>query len=166
MKQSNYSPVPIKQIPLQEFIELSKSIFFSWPLKGSIQLNIRLFITWLLFLPIFLIIISGSYSLKNDLFNYLIISFLSSLLIPFILLIRQLLGWSYVYKRLKSEAINYEETDWHDGQSWKKPIIWQNRDKLVANNDLMPILTTLKRSLFVLTLIFIFSSSLIVYKFN
>ena len=66
MQSSIQSPVPKEQIPLHEFIELSSSFFFSWPRKGTIFLCKNLSLSYFLTLPIFLIICTGSYSIKGD----------------------------------------------------------------------------------------------------
>jgi len=78
MQSSIQSPVPKEQIPLHEFIELSSSFFFSWPRKGILILFKNLSLSWLLTLPIFIIISTGSYSSKGDIAKIIIISFISS----------------------------------------------------------------------------------------
>ena len=74
MQSSRQSPVPKEQIPLHEFIELSSSFFYSWPRKGTIILCKNLIMSWVLTLPIFLIICTGSYSIKGDIAKIIIIS--------------------------------------------------------------------------------------------
>ena len=54
------------------------------------------------------------------------------------------MGWDYIYKRLINTIIIYEESDWHDGQYWKKPEAWQRKDSIVAKFDVLPIIKRLK----------------------
>ena len=159
MQSSIQSPVPKEQIPLNEFIELSSSFFFSWPKKGTIVLCKNLSLSWFLTLPIFLIICTGSYSIKGDIGKILIISFISSLVVPLVILIRQFLGWNYICSRLKSHHIFYEESDWHDGQSWEKPKAWKIRDNLIATEEVSPILSLIRIITILLLLLLSISTS-------
>ena len=64
-----------------------------------------------------------------------------------LLLVRQWLGWSYVHKRLLSERVEYEESGWYDGQVWEKPLSWRERDLLLAQHEVRPILGRLGRAM-------------------
>ena len=154
---SNYlnSPVPINQIPHQEFIQLKNSYFFSWPYKTAFSFNKNILISWLISYPFFLIISSGSYYLKQNTIKLVFISLAASAIIPFVILLRQYLGWSYVCERLSSHSISYEESDWHDGQTWAKPNLWIIRDKLIINNEIYPIFYRIRITTFILLIIFL-----------
>ena len=157
MESSINSPVPKEQIPLHEFNELSASMFFSWPQKGRIVFFRNSFFSWLLTYPIFLIICSGSYLINDDIAKLLIISFISSIIIPSAIFIRQYLGWNYIFKRLLSHKIIYEVSDWHDGQTWEKPMLWKIRDNLIANQDVLPILLLIRKFTVYLILLLLLS---------
>ena len=60
------SPVPYDQRPIEEFIELRDSYFFSWPTKSDNSLYKNILIFWTISLPIFFIVVSGSYTIKNN----------------------------------------------------------------------------------------------------
>ncbi len=162
MESTLKSPVPNEQIPLQEFIELSSSFFFSWPKKGILIFLQKLILYWFLTLPIFLIISNGSYSIKGDVVKIMAISFISSLSVPLAILIRQFLGWNYIFTRLRSHYIFYEESDWHDGQVWKKPETWQIRDNLIATQEVAPILSLIKNITIFLLILLTISISLFI----
>ena len=66
------------------------------------------------------------------------------LFLPILLLIRQWLSWVYIYKRLNSENIEYEESGWYDGQIWEKPIDWRAKDLLIAQYQIKPVLNHLE----------------------
>ena len=95
-------------------------------------------------MPISLIISYGNNSLKNNIFDLIFISLTGSLISPILLLSRQWLSWVYIYKRLNSENIEYEESGWYDGQVWEKPIDWRAKDLLIAQHQVKPILNHLK----------------------
>ena len=153
-------PVPSKQRPLNEFNSISNSWIISWPLLDKNIFYRKLLYSWIFITPISLIISYGSNSLKNNIFNLTFISLTASLLFPILLLSRQWLSWIYIYKRLNSENIEYEESGWYDGQVWEKPIDWRAKDLLIAQHQVKPILNHLKA-----ILIFLISGILILFLF-
>ena len=135
-------PVPLEQQPTNEFIELSKSVIFSWP-KTKKSLIIVLFKFWIGTFILFLVISSGSIYFKKSILKYILLSFFSSLSIPFLISLRLYLGWNHVFKRLNSESVEYEESGWYDGQVWLKPLFLKERESLIASNEVKPILKNL-----------------------
>ena len=135
-------PVPREQQPTNEFIELSKSIIFSWP-KTKKSLIIILIKFWVGAFVLFLIISSGSVYFKTSLLKYVLLSFFCSLSIPFLITIRLYLGWNHVFKRLNSEKVEYEESGWYDGQVWIKPLVLKEKESLIASIEVKPILKNL-----------------------
>ena len=101
-------------------------------------------------IPISLIISYGSNYLKNNILDLIFTSLTASLLFPLLLLSRQWLSWIYIYKRLNSENIEYEESGWYDGQVWEKPIDWRSKDLLIAQHQVKPILNHLRTLMIVL----------------
>ena len=141
MNQSK-CPVPREQQPTNEFIELSKSKIFSWP-KTKKSLILILMKFWVGAFVLFLVISSGSVYFKTSLLKYILLSFFSSLSIPLLISIRLYLGWNYVFKRLNSERVEYEESGWYDGQVWLKPVALKEKESLIASNEVKPILKNL-----------------------
>ncbi|WP_320676914.1 CGLD27 family protein [Prochlorococcus sp. MIT 1300] len=152
---SSTCPVPKDQIPLEEYLQLKRSWFFSWPTEAKKQLNQNLIISWLLILPLSFIVSNGSYNLKGDINSLILTSISYSFLLPILLLLRQLLGWRHLYNRLREETISYEESGWYDGQIWEKPQSWIEKDSMIAEYEIKPILDKLKYSMtyFILSLI-------------
>jgi len=99
------------------------------------------------FLPITVLVASGSWTLRHDPPRLLAAGAVAALVLPMLLLVRQWLGWSYVHKRLLSERVEYEESGWYDGQVWEKPLAWRERDLLMARHEVRPILGRLARSM-------------------
>ena len=132
-------PVPSEQQPTNEFIELSKSIIFSWP-KTKKSLILVLMKFWIGAFVLFIVISSGSVYFKTSILKYILLSFFSSLSIPFLISIRLYLGWNHVFKRLMSERVEYEESGWYDGQVWIKPLVIKEKESLIASIEVKPIL--------------------------
>ena len=152
-------PVPINQRPLDEFNSIKNSWLISWPFLERNIFYRKLMFSWLLITPVSLTISYGSDYLKNNIFELIFLSFTASIAFPILILIRQWLSWVYIYKRLNSEKIEYEESGWYDGQTWEKPISWRAKDLLIAQHQIKPILNHLK--VMILLLISIIVSSLL-----
>ena len=158
--KSELCPVPKEQIPFKEYQSLLDSVFFKWPTLGKNFLYRKLIYSWLSFMPLILLISYGSTTLRNLPSELILNSFIWSLLAPFLILIRHLLSWNYVYKRLRSEVIEYEESGWYDGQIWDKNIEMREKDILIAQHDLKPVIDTIKGAL--TTNIIIFAIGLLI----
>ena len=143
-------PVPLKQRPLNEFNSIRNSWIISWPLLEKNIFYRKLLHSWIFITPITLTISYGSNYLKSNIFDLILISLTAALLCPILLLSRQWLSWIYIYKRLNSEKIEYEESGWYDGQVWEKPIDWRAKELLIAQHQVKPILNHLKMVLVIL----------------
>jgi hypothetical protein len=140
-------PVPAEQQPLRQYEELCRSWFFTWPsssLKGLLQ---PLALSWLLVLPLTLVIASGSWVLRHDPVRLVAAAMAAAIALPTLLLVRQWLGWSTVHQRLMRERVEYEESGWYDGQVWEKPLAWRQQDLLVAQHQVRPVLLRLQQAI-------------------
>ena len=156
-------PVPREQQPTNEFIELSKSVIFSWP-KTKKTLIFVLMKFWIVTFLLFLIISSGSIYFKSSLLKYILLSFFSSLSIPLLISIRLYLGWNHVFKRLISEKVEYEESGWYDGQVWIKPLFLKEKESLIASIEVKPILKNLTQIFSIFTVLALFGVLLFQYN--
>ena len=156
-------PVPKEQQPSNEFIELSKSRIFSWP-KSKKLFSIILIKFWLITFILFLFISSGSIYFKAFLFKYILLSLLSSLLIPLLITIRLYLGWKHIFRRLNSEKVEYEESGWYDGQIWIKPLNIKEKESLIASVEVKPILKNLTQISSVILIIVL--SGILIFQYN
>ncbi|MGB5899424.1 MAG: CGLD27 family protein, partial [Geitlerinemataceae cyanobacterium] len=64
-----------------------------------------------------------------------------------LVLVRLYLGWKYIRSRLLDPIVFYEESGWYDGQSWQKTPEILDRDRLLANYQVKPILQRLQQTL-------------------
>ena len=149
-------PVPLNQQPVEEYTELSNSWFFSLSTGSNKNFYKSLLISWFIALPIFILIDNGSIELKNNLVELVILSLTLSLILPLLVILRHWLSWNYILNRLLSENIEYEETGWYDGQIWKKPIDWKERDLLIAQYEVKPTIIIIRRSFMVIILLILF----------
>ena len=156
-------PVPREQQPTNEFIELSKSKIFSWP-KTKKSLILILIKFWVGAFVLFLVISSGSVYFKTSILKYILISFFSSLSIPLLISIRLYLGWKYIFKRLTSEKVEYEESGWYDGQVWEKPLVLKEKESLIASIEVKPILKNLIQILSIISVLAL--SGILIFQYN
>ena len=159
-------PVPLEQRPLNEFNSIRNSWIISWPFLEKSIFYRKLFLSWFLITPISLTISYGSDYLKNNIFELFFVSFTASIFLPILLLLRQWLSWVYIYKRLNSENIEYEESGWYDGQIWEKPIDWRSKDLLIAQYQIKPILNHLELLIILLISIITFALLIILFGMN
>ena len=156
-------PVPKNQQPTNEFIELSKSKIFSWP-KTKKSLILILIKFWIGAFLLFLVISSGSAYFKTSLLKYILLSFFSSLSIPFLISIRLYLGWNHIFNRLISEKVEYEESGWYDGQVWIKPLTIKEKESLIASNEVKPILKNLIQIFSIISVLSL--SGILLFQYN
>ncbi len=134
-------PVPIRQRPVKEYQELQESFFYSLPLNKS--LNKVLTISWVVIFPFNFTILTNIKSINHNIYLLLFISSIASFVCPILLLTRLWMGWGYIYKRLLSHTVEYEENGWQDGNTWEKPISWREKDLLIAQNEVKPLIRNL-----------------------
>nr|YP_009392911.1 hypothetical protein [Caloglossa intermedia]ARW61473.1 hypothetical protein [Caloglossa intermedia] len=149
-------PVPLNQQPLNEYLELRKTLLFSWfncklvyYMYAVFEIFLCFFITCGFVLCYILIHFTNFYKL-------LIIDFIVVDTICFLLFFRLYLVWSYVFKRLTSATIFYEESGWYDGQIWIKTIDTLTRDRLIASSQILPFLKRIKYTCFIFCINFCF----------
>ncbi len=159
-------PVPPNQRPLNEFNSIRNSWIISWPFLERSIFYRKLILSWFFITPISLTISYGSDYLKNNIVDLTFVSLTASLFFPILLLSRQWLSWIYIYKRLNSETIEYEESGWYDGQIWEKPIEWRAKDLLIAQHQIKPILNHLETIIILLSSVIVFSLLFILLGMN
>ncbi|MFO7630819.1 MAG: CGLD27 family protein [Prochlorococcaceae cyanobacterium] len=153
-------PVPPEQQPLQQFQELSCSLFFRWPLESLKGLLRALALCWLAALPLSLLVASGSVALRQSPPRLLAAGAVAALVLPLLVLVRQWLGWTTIHRRLLAESVDYEESGWYDGQVWEKPLAWRQQDWLVATQEVGPVLGRLQRAMGIAAALLLWGASL------
>ena len=159
-------PVPLDQRPLNEFNSIRNSWIISWPFLEKSIFYRKLILSWFFITPISFTISYGSDYLKNNIVELAFVSLTASIVLPILLLTRQWLSWIYIYKRLNSETIEYEESGWYDGQTWEKPIEWRAKDLLIAQHQIKPILNHLEMIILLLLSVILLSLLFILLRMN
>lgn len=142
----DFCPVPREQQPIHEYEQLKDSWLFCW---ATLELaNYVKKIAWvgLWGLAIAAPIAAASFSPESSPLKFAIASLAGACLLIALVWLRIYLGWSYIHDRLNSDRIFYEESGWYDGQTWLKPASMLNRDRLIVNYQIKPILLRLQRT--------------------
>ena len=159
-------PVPPNQRPLNEFNSIRNSWIISWPFLERSIFYRKLLFSWFFITPISFTISYGSDYLRSNIIELSFVSFTASIILPILLVTRQWLSWIYIYKRLNSETIEYEESGWYDGQIWEKPIEWRAKDLLIAQHQIKPILNHIEMIIIFLLAVVLSSVLFIVLVIN
>ena len=154
-------PVPFDQQPLNEYVSLKKSCFFSWsvlPTSEYLNTIYTIFsVLFIVFIPLVLAIMPNNRHLIS--LFLLDVSIVTFLLI--IIFIRLYLGWSYIIKRLVSATVFYEESGWYDGQVWIKTAEIMTKDRLVGLYEVSPYMYRIKCTLFTVIILFTLETMLL-----
>ncbi|NJM98564.1 MAG: CGLD27 family protein [Phormidesmis sp. RL_2_1] len=139
-------PVPAEQIPIKEYESMSASWFYSWgarDLRGYLGPIISLWLlSWVVVGPMAAV----SFVPAKLPPQFIISASLGALLLPTLALIQLYIGWRHVCDRLSQKAVPYEESGWYDGQIWEKPDDVINRDRLIADYQVKPLLLRLQKT--------------------
>jgi hypothetical protein len=155
MDSVSVCPVPSEQQPVNEYEELKASGFFR-----SCTLDWRTYITklawiwsgsWLVAGPV----AAASFAPHKYTAEFILYGTAAALIGVVLAVVRLYLGWSYVYDRLVSSTIFYEESGWYDGQNWTKPKEILTRDRLIVTYQIQPILQRLQRTFGLLVVLLI-----------
>lgn len=147
MDSVSICPVPSEQQPLNEYEELKSSAFFrtctlDWRLYIK-QLAVIWGLSWFVAGPV----AAASFAPYKYTAQFVLCGALAASVGVLLALVRLYLGWSYVYNRLVSPTIFYEESGWYDGQTWAKPKEILTRDRLIVTYQVQPILQRLQKPL-------------------
>ncbi|MGF1536136.1 MAG: CGLD27 family protein [Elainellaceae cyanobacterium] len=153
MKSSSVCPVPPEQLPINEYGELKESWFFRWATLSQFQYYRPTLLLWALGWLVAGPVAAVSFSPEKHLFQFVLSAAGGAAIIPGLALIQLYFGWKYIYNRLNSHAIPYEESGWYDGQVWQKPSEVLQRDRLVVSYQLKPLMEKLQKTLLLLSML-------------
>lgn len=143
---STRCPVPVEQIPIKEYESMSESWFYSWgsrDVRGYLFPVISLWLlSWLVIGPMAAV----SFPPARLTVQFLISASLGALLLPTLALVQLYIGWRHVCDRLSQASVPYEESGWYDGQFWDKPDEVINRDRLIADYQVKPLMQRVKKT--------------------
>nr|YP_010199008.1 hypothetical protein LK147_pgp083 [Hydropuntia urvillei]UAD88457.1 hypothetical protein [Hydropuntia urvillei] len=142
-------PVPFDQQPLNEYLALKTSWFFSWSTLSLDKYLAKMFTIFMVIMVISMPLIFYTISKIINVWQVIILNVLITNFIFLLIFIRLYLGWSYIIKRLISATIFYEESGWYDGQLWIKTPEILVKDRIIGFYEAMPFLSRVKYSMLI-----------------
>lgn len=149
-------PVPFDQQPLNEYFSLKKSFFFSWSTLVVMKYLQKIFTLFCFLFIILIPFITIIIPLNSWKLIFLDISIVNLFLL--LVFTRLYLVWSYIFKRLISATVFYEESGWYDGQIWIKSIEALTKDRLIGLYEVLPFVLRIKYSLLIFIALFIINN--------
>ena len=138
---------------IEEYQNLKESWFFHWSTIANIHYIQRLVILGSLAWGFFLPFAREAFVTEESWIKWSIASGLGATILLVLITARLYLGWRYIGHRLEQPVVEYEETGWYDGQSWPKTAPQLDRDRLICNYEVRPILHRLQYTLGALMLL-------------
>ena len=139
-------PVPAEQVPIREYEDMRTSWFYSWGTRTLRGYLTPIVILWLLSWAVAAPVAAVSFSPGRQLPYFLISGSVGCLVLPLLALVQLYVGWQHVGDRLRQPEVPYEESGWYDGQVWVKPDDVANRDRLIVEYQVSPIVKRLQKT--------------------
>lgn len=147
-------PVPAEQQPINEYQDVRDSWFYGWgsrDLMGYLKPVLVLWVTgWAVAGPL----AAASFAPAKYPINFGLSAAMGALVLPMLALLQLYVGWAHVGGRLRQTTVPYEESGWYDGQLWVKPEEVSNRDRLIVDYQVQPVLQRIRHTLGVIALLF------------
>ncbi len=140
-------PVPVEQQPLHQYEDVRDSWFYSWGHRPWGAYLRPLFWFWLLSWAVTGPMAAASFSPSRHPLAFGLSAGLGALILPTLALLQLYVGWAHVGGRLGQPTVPYEESGWYDGQLWVKPEEICQRDRLIVDYQVKPVLQRLRRTL-------------------
>jgi hypothetical protein len=140
-------PVPQKQRPINEYMELVQSKFFNWPMQKEVILFQNLSKSFSLVFIFCFPFSNLFFKLNQSFIKLVLVNTSCTAFILFLILLRLFLAWTYIQKRLYSPSIFYEESGWYDGRVWVKSKNILVQDRFIHTYQVLPVIRKLKKSL-------------------
>lgn len=150
---SQRCPVPAEQQPLNEYQDVRESWFYSWGSRDLTGYLKPLIILWLVGWVVAGPMAAASFAPAKHPFPFGLSGALGAMVLPMLTLLQLYVGWAHVGGRLRQSTVPYEESGWYDGQLWVKPEEVSNRDRLIVDYEVQPVLQRIRRTLGVMALL-------------
>jgi len=143
-------PVPPEQLPINQYEAMRDSWFYAWGSRDVMGYLKPLIILWALSWSIMGPIVGASYAPGRYPLPFGLLGAAGALILPTLALAQLYVGWFHIGQRLQQPTVPYEESGWYDGQVWPKPEDVWNRDRLIMDYQVKPILQRVRNTLGVL----------------
>jgi hypothetical protein len=152
MSYKFFCPVPKEQRPINEYMQLVQSNFFSWPILEKSLFQKKLIKAFIISFLIFLPFSNLFYSINQSPSRLLLVNSSLTTFFIFFLVLRLILGWNYIKQRLYNPTIFYEESGWYDGRIWVKSKNILLQDRLIRDYQVLPVISRLNKTLLIICL--------------
>lgn len=140
-------PVPPEQLPINQYEDMRDSWFYAWgsrDLTGYVKPIVILWaISWVITGPM----VGASYTPGRYPWQFGVLAAAGALILPTLALTQLYIGWLHVGQRLQQSTVPYEESGWYDGYVWPKPEDVLNRDRLIRDYQVKPILQRVRNTI-------------------
>lgn len=140
-------PVPVEQQPLNQYEDVRDSWFYSWGHRPWGAYLRPLLWLWLMSWVVTGPMAAASFSPSRYPLAFSLGAGLGALILPTLALLQLYVGWAHVAGRLGQPTVPYEESGWYDGQLWVKPEEICQRDRLIVDYQVKPVLRRLRWTL-------------------
>jgi hypothetical protein len=143
-------PVPPEQLPINQYEDVRDSWFYRWGSRGLMGYLKPIIVLWTISWVITGPIVGASYAPGRYPMPFILLATAGAFILPILALAQLYVGWLHVGQRLQQAAVPYEESGWYDGQVWQKPEEVLNRDRLIMDYQVKPILQRVRNTLGIL----------------
>ncbi|MEM6519454.1 MAG: CGLD27 family protein [Cyanobacteria bacterium P01_C01_bin.70] len=140
-------PVPAEQLPINQYEDIRDSWFYAWGSRDFISYVKPILVLWVLSWLVTGPMVGASYAPGRYPLPFGLLASASSLVLPALALTQLYTGWLHIGQRLQQADLPYEESGWYDGQVWRKPEEVLNRDRLIMNYQVKPVLQRVRNTL-------------------
>jgi hypothetical protein len=148
-------PVPREQRPFYEYLKSRKSEFVGWVSLNELGYKKNFFLTFFFNNILSFFLTNYFMSCLEYPIRSLIIIISFSLVIQTLIYSYFLTNWTYVGSRLLERKVFYEEAGWYNEKIWKKPQVILKQEIILYNYQIVPLITRLKKTLQLITIVLI-----------
>lgn len=139
-------PVPPEQLPINQYQDARDSWFYRWA-SGTVRAYVQpLVILWCLSWVVTGPMAAASFAPAKAPANFVLWASAGAMVLPLLALAQLYTGWVHVGQRLRDKSVPYEESGWYDGQIWIKPEETLNRDRLLVEYQVKPLLRRMQKT--------------------
>jgi hypothetical protein len=140
-------PVPAEQQPINEYQDVSGSWFYGWGSRSLGGYLKPVLLLWLAGWGIAGPMAAASFVPAKSPLPFALSAAMGAMVLPLLALLQLYVGWAHVGGRLRQTTVPYEESGWYDGQLWVKPEEVSNRDRLIVEYQVQPVLRRIRRTI-------------------
>ncbi|MGF1460729.1 MAG: CGLD27 family protein [Leptolyngbyaceae cyanobacterium] len=143
-------PVPFEQLPINQYEDMRDSWFYAWGNRSFVGYLKPILMLWGCSWVVTGPIVGASYTPSRHPVSFGLLATAAAFILPMLALAQLYIGWLHIGQRLQQAAVPYEESGWYDGQVWQKPEDILNRDRLIMDYQVKPVLQRVRNTLLIM----------------